>query len=534
MEKLRFFGLMAVTLLLAACGGGGGGMSSTSGNPALSIFVTDDLSTEYAKVWVTVQRVAVNDAAGNEVVLYEDAQGAVFNLSELDGVAALLDTASLAPGSYSDFSITLADEVTLVDKTNTAITAHLNGNGQPQTLVVSGSVTVSPGTPATAVLDFDLKRFTYDPGTGQVKPVIVLGNSGVLDSLDRVYGEVQGRVAGVTDAASFELQRGGEVITVTLQPTATVIVKDTDRIGRDTSVLVSGQAVEVYGDYDPATLTLSAVRVEADADASGTGSGTDLAKVEGWVQAFDGANLVIDVREADFMPAAATLEITNVANAVFTKGSLASLADGQWVEIKGLWESPVFSARYIEIEGGRPNWSEGDDGDAAYAPDYAEVKGTVQAVAGDAVTVTVSKAEHFVPAGDTIDIDVSQAWFKYGDASCLAAGVFLEAKGAVDSAGMDATVVEIASPCGRSGDDSAGEGATAEIKGTVTAVDGDRLTVSVVRAKHFVPDTDAVGVDIATAWFEHGSRADLAAGELIEVKGVWDGSLLTAAKVEFD
>ena len=549
--------LVFAVSLLAACGGGGG--ASNGGDSTVSLLITDAVSDQYAKVWVTVQKVTAVDASGATVTLYDNPQGDVVNLSELNGVAALLNTQVLADGTYSDFQVTLASEVTLVERaTGQSVVAAFNTSGQPETIPVQGSVTVAAGSATAIAIDFDLKQFTYDAASGLVTPVLVLRNDtgGALplgNTLVRTYADVGGIVGDVTDASSFVLQpeHGAAPLTVNLQSTATVYDYRDGTLGSDTSALAPGLRVEVYGNYDATAMVVDAVRVEIKA-AGGMTAGTNApysAKVEGLVNSYDAVNdiLVLDVREADhFMPPAATLEISNVANAVFTKGSMDLLSAGQKVEVKGDWNDPVFSAALVEIEGAMPNAMGGGH---AYDDMYAEVKGRVESVSGDIVTLTVVKAEHVDVASaplTTIDIDVSQAWFKYGDAQCLDSGAYLEAKGALEAGGMTATVVEIESVCGSqpvvidspSGGDGSSPDATmgmerAELKGVIEAVDGDIITVRLFKAENMQPAGNQVQVDVAAAWYEYGTAADLVLDRVIEAKGTWNGEQLQAMQVEF-
>ena len=524
MKLIKLAILLVPALLLAACGGGS---STSSSSPAMSVFITDNLSLDYSKVWVTVTQVTANGPNG-PVTLYDNPQGGVYNLTELHGVGALLDTQALDPGTYTDFQVTLTNDVTLVDKTGQSIAAHFNATGDPIIIDVVGSVTVGSANTAVA-FDFDLKQFSYDPATGLVTPVVLLVHQDGVRSFDRCYGEIQGYVDNIVDAQTFDLRlHNGTIIAVTLQATATVINRSAHQVRQDTSGLVVGQHVEVYGNYDSVNLTLAAVRIKIEGRSGLNQVARD--RVEGVVQSFDGTTLVLDVREASFVPSGTTLDI-DVANVLFTKGSLSDLSAGQWVELHGTWLDPVYTATIIEIEGGLPQWT-GHANGHSYSHDYAEVKGTVDAVNGNIVTVTITRTEHFAWSFATIDVDVTGAWYKYGDNTCLQPGAFIEAKGAVDSNGMSAAVVEIESACGTTTGGGSGY-SSADVKGTVAAVNGDLVTLNVVRAEYFNPGGTQIDVDVSGAWYEHGSAAQLATGVYLEVNGSWDGTTFTAARVEF-
>ncbi|MFQ5487170.1 MAG: DUF4382 domain-containing protein, partial [Gammaproteobacteria bacterium] len=327
--------LVLAVSLLAACGGGSG--SSSGGDSTVSLLIMDAVSDQYAKVWVTVQKVTAVDASGTPFTLYDNPQGEVVNLSELDGVAALLNTQLLPDGAYSDFQVTLANEVTLVERTTgQSVMAVFNNNDQPETVPVQGSVTIAAGSTATIAIDFDLKQFSYDPVSGLVTPVLVLRNdtAGTLplsSTLARTYADVDGAVGEISSLTAFVLQteHGAAPLTVNLQSTATVYDERNGTLGSDTSALEPGLRVAVYGNYDAAAMMVDAVRVEIKA---ASGNAMYNAKVEGLVSGYDAVNdiLLLDVREADhFMPPAAAMEISNVANAAFTKGSTELLAAGQ-------------------------------------------------------------------------------------------------------------------------------------------------------------------------------------------------------------
>ncbi len=547
--------LVLAVSLLTACGGGGG--SSTGGDATVSLLITDAVSDQYAKVWVTVQKVAAVDASGTPFTLYDNPQGEVVNLSELDGVAALLNTQLLPDGTYSDFQVTLANEVTLVERTSgQSVKAAFNNSGQPETVAVQGSVTIAAGSTATIAIDFDLKQFSFDPLSGLVTPVLVLrndmaGTPPLSSTLARTYADVGGTVGEISGPTAFILQteHGAAPLMVNLQSTATVYDERNGTLGSDTTVLAPGLRVAVYGNYDTAAMVVDAVRVEIKAATSGNAMYN--AKVEGLVSSYDAGNdvLLLDVREADhFMPPATTMEISNVANAVFTKGGPELLAAGQKVEVKGDWADPIFSAALVEIEGALPESA--TDGSHAYDDPYAEVKGRVESVAGDIVTVAIVKTEDVDPATApdiTIDIDVSKAWFKAGMAPCLQAGSYLEAKGALVAGAMVAAVVEIESTCDdqavivdvtpASNDNTMPDGTMtmdgAEIKGAISAIDGDIVTVRLFIAKGFQPGGDEVQVDVANAAFEAGGAADIALQRVVEARGSWNGSQLRAMQLEF-
>ena len=552
--KLKHLYLPWLLLALTACGGGNntsgvsGSRDTTGDNTgALSVMITDDMTTQYSKVWVTVLKVTTTDSSAQQHILYEDATGQVFNLTELHGVATLLSTQNLPADTYNNFEITLANDISLVDKQGQTIQATFNSTGDPEVIQIQGSVTITAGGIANMGVDFDLKRFTYDPTTGLVTPVLLYLDNHQLQQISFNHAEVEGRVTEITDAQTFVLEnRYGSTITVTLQATATIYNEYTGTIGGDTSALTIGQVVKVFGSYDAATMTLNAVSAKIYNDNSPSGSPAST-EVKGVITSFDGTTLVLDVRDADFIPGSTVLEISNVANAVFTKGSLDTLAAGQWIEVKGTWEDPVFTAMVVEIEGGIPCWDDGhhfdDDSNDLNGDNhtfgYVELKGLVTGVNGTVLTLNLTQANNLV--GQTtgpLDIDINNAWYKDGSVDCLTEGAYVEVKGTNDTSGggVVAFTIEIKSPCGSSSnnDPTSGPVNYVEVGGLITAVDGDTITISVIHSEYFVPASNEVQVVVTNAWFEHGTQLMLAQNRYVEAKGGWDGSQLSAYKIEFE
>ena len=82
--SLSSIGLAVATL--AACGGGGSSSSADAVTPVataagvtVATYITDNLATDYAQVWVGVLKLAVvKTATGVETVLFESATPAVY------------------------------------------------------------------------------------------------------------------------------------------------------------------------------------------------------------------------------------------------------------------------------------------------------------------------------------------------------------------------------------------------------------------------------------------------------------------------
>ncbi len=467
MINLKYIFMSLMLFTLAACGGGNGssGLSGIFANTgALSVMVTDDMTTQYSKVWVTVLEVTATDSSGQQHVLYEDPNGQIFNLTELHGITALLSSQDLIADTYSDFEIILANDISLVDKQGQTIQASFNTTGDPEVIPVQGSVSVTAGGFTRMGIDFDLKQFSYDQSSGIVSPVLLYLDDNQLQQISLDRSRIEGLVTEIIDAGTFTMEnRYGSTVTVTLQATATIFDEYSGTVAGDTGVLTVAQKVEVFGTYDATTMTLDAVsaRIDDTSPSSGSGGKTE---IKGVISSFDGTSLVLDVRDSDFIPGSTTLEISNIANALFTKGSLDTLAAGQWVEIHGTWEDPVFTAMVVEIEGGIPRWDDGHNFDNSHHLDtehddpdsrhdiygYVEIKGLVTALNGTTLSINPTDMNGNAVSTAATDINISNAWYKNGDMDCLTEGAYVEVKGAndINTGGIAAYTIEIQSPCG--------------------------------------------------------------------------------------
>jgi len=528
MKKLFCLALIALTVLLAACGGGSGSSNATNGN--VSLYVTDNLTQDYTEVWVTLHSVTTTDSNGQTVTLFADttSTGVVQNLRELAGVGSLLNTQSLAAGTYTNFTVTLDNQIKLVDAGGVITTATFNTTGNAQyTLTVTGAMTIAAGQNTAVALDFDLANFTYDAATNTVTAVVTYQDQTQTQNLTRTFAEMEGHVVSIADATHFVMspKHDGENVNVTLHEGVVIYKEHASTTGTDTSALQVNDKVEVYGNYDAATLTIEAVRIKVEDE----NDSEHMQSAEGTVVSFDGTNLVMNIHEADFMPGADTLTV-DITNAFFARGDSSMLSAGVRVEIEGTWDASgmVFTVAKVEIEGAPRD----DHMDDVHDDMYAEVHGTIDAIDGNLITVTVTKAEDAdVMAGDTLTIDTTGAWFKEGDAACLTVGGSLEAKGSIDAGTMTTQVIEAS--CGNGDDDD-----LPKVKGTVVSLTDNTLVVTITSLKHFIGDTvpmigDDITIDISTARFTHGVSADLTAGVMVEVKGNWADGVLTAVKVEF-
>lgn len=443
--KNRAFILLPLIASLVACGGDGvttNGAASSTGT--VSLLVTDNLTLSYSEVWVNIRSITATNANNQSVTLYQDATGQTHNLSQLANIGALVDTQSVAPGTYTSFQITLANSITLTDLNGIVTHATFDQSGNPAyVMTVPGGLTINANQATTLALDFNLQQFTYNAATNTVTPVVIQKDH---RTLHQTIATTRGQVQTVVSPTQFILTpaTGGANITVNLHSSVMVISSSTGAVTTDTTALQAGMSVKVAGSYDANTLTITAASVLIN-----DGALVIRDEIEGIVTFFDGATLTVDVKEASFTPDSNTINVTNFDIAKFSRGTLALLGVGQKVEIKGSRENDNFSAAIIEIEGGSRN-----SGNNHHVDDYAELKGRITVVDGVNLTIAVSKYEHVngVSNGSLVMINSANSWISKGDSSCLVVGAQIEVKGAMsDAATLDATIIEIKSDCAKDG-----------------------------------------------------------------------------------
>lgn len=458
-------------LMLTACGGGGDqvsgvGVDSTpaeeqqsdqqaQANGTVNMFMMDDLTLDYSKVWVTIERVTVEDTSGTLHSLFAPTSGSgeVVNLTELDNIGELLAIHSLPVGNYSNIRVTLGREVQLEDQAGTLTQATFDSTGD-FVLLVDGSFDILSGLDLSIALDFDLSQFTYDASTNLVTPVVILRQQSELASLDQSFVERSGSVVAI-DASGFDFRPddSSENLRVELSGIATITDEATGTVYSTLDALAVGQQLDLFGDYDLTTATLTAISIHIEAEPGQAGI-DPLVEVEGIVEAWDPDNreLLLDVRESDVLIPSATLTLQLDDNAHFIRGSEHLLAVGQRLELLGDWDGIHLNVDLIEIEGTPSNASDDDDEEDSEGFSYGEVEGTLVSVTDQTLILTVEEEEYTgVAVGTDLTVDFSNAWFKRGSEDDLVVGAQAEFKGELVTEGLEgqsesrfiATLVEL-------------------------------------------------------------------------------------------
>jgi hypothetical protein len=593
MKKHKQFiaGTLFMTTLLVGCGGSSSDSSddSAENKSVVSMFITDNLADDFDKVWVTVKHVGLVSDTGTEVVLYDDATGQVYNLAELAGVGELLSSTPVSPGTYTGINVALDDDVSLVDGDGNTVAAKFNNTGEDYELTVPANLVVTEDETSSLALDFDLANFEYDEDTGLVTPDVKVKDEDDVRDLDQVVARLHGEVTEVIDADSFVMRahrrHGFALITVDLAADATFIGPEVDSF-EDLFAELEGKKIHVAGNFDPSTLSLEAINLvvlsqEDDDDDRNSDGSPRRAEIVGVLTSFDGANATIDIRDANFVPPSDELPIANLANAHFVRGSLSTLEVGQTLIIRGTWDSTTFSAWLVKIEG------VADEGGK-----MAEFKGEVVSFVDNMLTVDVLQHnEAAEDLGSPITFDATNVFLKKGRLSCLEAGAFIKVMGSVEEGVFYPTRIEFKSKCGALGrhdddddndedenedegendDDNQSDDAINEdeddddddeqedgdddradddhdhgddhggnligrvkIEGTVSAIEGNLITLTIIEARGLADDISSIAVDISMARFKDGNPADLATETFVEVHGLLNGDTVKAVLVELD
>ncbi len=334
--------------------------ASTSTTGTVSVFITDSVSTDYRAVWVQLKQISTTSSTGTQVTLFSNTNGEVLNLKHLNSVGRLVAAKTLAPGSYTTFSVTLADQVKLIPNTGGEINAVFTGNGADKVIDITGSLEVQAEQVTGFAIDFDLLNFSYDSSTNVVTPSLVYkGPSDVL-GLPTVYAKVEGtitalgiNIVGGGGSNRFTLRQddGGQTITVNLG-TNTTIIRESGGALASVSDLAVGQEVDVNGGYNPIDISISADYVTIDDDSGNSGGGSaGLAEAEGDVVTIVTADeLALSVDEADFYVTNGLLTVQGVSSATFINGNAGQLQVGQELDVSGNWDGTKLTARYIKID----------------------------------------------------------------------------------------------------------------------------------------------------------------------------------------
>ncbi len=541
-RSLPWFTLAAVALAasLAACGGGGGSSNLTPApevaTSRTAVYFTDDFSAAYDAVWISVSRVTVVNPSGEtQVALFEPAQ--LVNLPTLRRTGALMATADLP----------LDATAIRVYVDSAAQLQQLDGSMLPVSLAATGGYLefrLEGWNAATGslALDFDLPRFTLQNGV--LTAATRIASNDDYAGWNQRYAEAQGAVTAVS-ATSLTVDTRHHGLRSFVIDTNTTFVSSRsatwspavgDRV--ELSSLVSGQGADLQ-------FTARAVKDETDSESQRAD------KVEGLVTAVSTVGgvtqVTANIRRSKAVGAQGEV-VFDVATATrFKRGSASLLAAGVAIEAYLVPQGSGWLASAVEIDGAAKSDSDSNEPDSV-SEGYVDVKGRVTGVSGTVVTLQATYTERLpgVAVGDSLTLDIANAYFEKGGAACLAAGVAVEVKGYRDAAGVLQPVkLEVEGGCSSayptpgvtapSTPPSTDASAFVEAKGTVMAVRSGEFDLSVYRIEDFAgvsPATVTVTYGSTTVFRDGLSSASLAVGNFVEVKGNLQAGVLTASKVE--
>jgi hypothetical protein len=288
-----WIGAVGAAAVLAACGGGGGGSAVADGS--LRVALTDAPSCGFDHVFVTVQKVSVNqsstagdtDAGWTDLTLSPARQVDLLTLT--NGVLEELGSMPLAAGHYSQIRLVLASNTgsgssalaNAVQPTGGSLVALTTPSGQQSGLKLQAHFDVQPGQMADVVLDFDACASIVKAGnSGQyiLKPVIsvverlVSGLQGfVSTTLATASTTVSAQLNGATVRSTAPDSTGKFTIPYLAPGTYTLVVtSDGHATGVVTSVPVGTATTVING-------TATAIVTPASAMADVTGAVTAVA-----------------------------------------------------------------------------------------------------------------------------------------------------------------------------------------------------------------------------------------------------------------
>lgn len=460
-HRLLALQLAFATVVLGACGGGGSaGVAAADASGSvqaqsvpLQTYITDNLATEYSKVWVSIEKITAVDATGAEVTLLDAAAAPVVaNLSSLASVGHLLATANVKAGVYDEVRVTLVNSVRLVSLDGlTTVTAKLAPAGADVVVHVR-NVGLDTATSGQLVLDFNLAKFSYDAVTGLVTPTVEAPRP--VDAFNKFVHQ-QANVNGIVRSIDLAKQTMtiddvhlGKGLVVSLASDA-VVIDEASGATVALSGIAIGAHVEIKGAVtpgattgDPVTVVASVVHVErtvppvAVTVVAGGGKVTSVSGSSGHL-------VTVAIDDATFLPGANSV-VVDISSAKFLHGAAGDLAAGVKVgfhgSLGGSAGAPVVLATDIDVQGAP------SAGSLARNPaqKFNAVNGAIATLNSDGTfTVTQVRADGPVVAAGTYTVDASHATYMEGNATCLAVGKVVQAVGSLVNTTMTAKLVNV-------------------------------------------------------------------------------------------
>ncbi len=271
--------------------------------------------------------------------------------------------------------------------------------------------------------------------------------------------------------------------------------------------------------YDSVTNMVNPVVVYQGPSQTNTLNRT-YAEIEGYVTSIDGATSFTMAPEHNGVDVQVVLHndaIVYHEHSMNMGTDTSSLRVGGEVEVYGNYDSGSLTLEAIRVK-----VEDGDDSN-----DLQEAEGTVVSFDSNSgiLEINVHKAD-FIPGSDTLTVDISGAFFTRGSADILTAGMVVELKGSWGATATTFTVAAVEIEGAPHNHDMNHGDNYAEIKGMITDMNGNMLTLTITDAEHTSHTVgSSVTVDTTNAWFKEGYETCLAIGAEVEIKGPVDADM---------
>lgn len=544
-------------VFLASCSGGSTGQSTSSvtvpvtsptgttppaGSTAAAIYLTDDFSSEYDFVWVSVSRItAVQGTAETDLVTF--ATPRVVNLPQLKRAGLFVGMGAIPAGTTA-FRVYVGADARIQGLDGIERTVQLARTANSY-IEFSGTTWTSQS--GVVALDFDLPRFVLSGN--MLTPATRLADSSDQGRWTNRHGEIEGRVVALT----------ATLLTLELADASRVNVElnanTTYRASNNTAWMPAvGGRVEVKlllgGTAAQPTYVARSVHDESLFETSAS---TSRPEIEGRVVSVTGTTIVVDLYQSEDFTLTGRQSFS-IAGATYRRGAASLLLPGVRIEAHVARAGTSLQLVSIEIEGAARtealspsirDAAPGSGGTSARGENngYVELKGSFVSRQGNSISLTLFKVERApnYALGSTVTVDTTGAYFERGNLDCFVGGTPIDVKGYLDANGnMVVVQVEMDGDCGRgiSSDDSltAGLNQISEAKGVIQSIGNGQFTLQILEAEHWgsvPPAVVTVTYDQATQ-FRDLSAASLRTGMFVDVKGVVANGVLRAAKIERD
>ena len=466
--KLRLGVLAALGIPLTGCINTES-IDSITPSQVVATYITDAPLDEYNSVIVIIKKISAEKKGSGAIVDLFDSSasaGKLVNLSDLSSVSEYLDTTSLPEGEYEIY-VTLANDVSLVDTSNTQITGRFNTSGDDKVIKVANDLTVG-GAEIDMSIDFDLSRWEIDEDTKVITPVIErkssernldikVGKKGVITEIIKDTG-------GSVIAFNFKGRHQKQPMTVILS-TETIYKNDNEEQGSNfssSSDLEEDQVVSLEGKVaitaDGRVFTASAITLKDSDDITKEKEDPNSrAKVEGKILEVASDGIYLSTVESTIKitpyPSSGTyknqsvVKLVGLDSAEFKETTKDEMFAGLEIEAKGSYDPLTgdFTVKKVELEGNYDN-----DSETGY--DFLKVKAQLAADCNPqesstspcSVNVIASYSKTVADKSDTnITVDFSKSEVKRGAriASCFTADTPIKITGKYDStAGVGGTL----------------------------------------------------------------------------------------------